>query len=192
MNQLFQKRGFSRREFHLSEKTVRVKTWSITKNQEFEVKLEHLGNQIVYESTPTIARNIVAGIFLSIPCMLLVISLIWPEQATTDQLILNFICWPLLVGIIYINPEKSDLHIVGGSHTLTFYQASPSKETVNEFVHEIIERSNRIILNKYGKVDPDLPEDTQMNLLHWLKDRELISESEYESLKLEYKTRKLL
>lgn len=192
MNQLSQKRGFSKREFVLKEKTVHVKAWSITKNQEFEVKLEHLGGEIVYESTPTIVRNIVAGIFLLVPFSLLIVSFIWPEQATRDSLIINFIGWPLLVSLMFLKRETSDLHLVGGAQTLTFYQASPNKKDVELFVKQIIEKSNQIILDKYGKVDPDLPEDTQMNQLHWLKNRELISEAEYEALKSEYKTRKLL
>jgi hypothetical protein len=37
-----------------------------------------------------------------------------------------------------------------------------------------------------------LPEETQMNILRWLKDRELINDKEYENLKQEYKIKKII
>jgi hypothetical protein len=63
---------------------------------------------------------------------------------------------------------------------------------MENFVEEIIHRTRSVLLEKYGKIDPDLPEEIQMNNLYWLKNRGLISEEAYENLKLEYKTRRLM
>ncbi len=85
-----------------------------------------------------------------------------------------------------------ELHLIGGSSSLTFYQASPTKEIVEEFVNEVINRTRKLLLEKYGKVDPDLPEETQMNQLNWARTNDIISEEQYRELKQEYKTKRLL
>ncbi len=67
----------------------------------------------------------------------------------------------------------------------------PNIEIVDNFVKEIIKRSKDCIYKKYAKVDTDLPEEQQMSTFHWLYSRDIISESEYERLKQEYKTKKI-
>ena len=51
------------------------------------------------------------------------------------------------------------------------------------YADQIIEASNGYLLRKYGKVDPSLPIEPQINSIQFLRDREIISEEEYESLK---------
>lgn len=73
-----------------------------------------------------------------------------------------------------------------------FLLDSPSQEEMDNFIAEIIKRSRKILLEKYGKVDADLPEETQFNNFYWLKNRGIISEEEYKELKQEYRERRLI
>ena len=68
---------------------------------------------------------------------------------------------------------KKEIHLVGGSVNLTSFQDSPSNEEVNNFIEEIIRLSKKQLLNEYGRIDADLPEDTSMSQLNWLKSRGL-------------------
>lgn len=89
-------------------------------------------------------------------------------------------------------PLKKELHIVGGHNTVTFFLDSPSSNEVLSFANYLIQKSTQIIVQKYSKIDPDVPEETMINQLFWLKNNGYISEIEYEEKKEEFKSKKLL
>lgn len=97
-----------------------------------------------------------------------------------------------IASLIFYTPKFRELHLVGGSVEVTLFPDSPSKEEVDRFVQELIKRSRKILVDKYGKVDPDLPEEAQFSQFAWLKNRDVITEEEYERLKQEYKTKKIV
>lgn len=89
-------------------------------------------------------------------------------------------------------PLRNELILTGGSAQIMFLLDSPSQEEMDNFIAEIIKRSRKILLEKYGKVDADLPEETQFNNFYWLKNRGIISEEEYKELKQEYRESRLI
>ncbi|HET6555904.1 MAG TPA: hypothetical protein VFG54_01230 [Prolixibacteraceae bacterium] len=54
---------------------------------------------------------------------------------------------------------------------------------VREFADLIIEKTKEFLINKYAKVDKDLPKDTQLENIISLKDRHLITDDEFDRLK---------
>jgi len=56
----------------------------------------------------------------------------------------------------------------------------------------LISRSRAILLEKYAVVDPDVPEETMMNQLNWLKNIDLLTDSEYDQKKQDYKMARLV
>ena len=82
--------------------------------------------------------------------------------------------------------------MVGGATNLTFFKDSPSMEEVSAFISEIIRLSKQQLLNKYAKIDAELPEETMFTQLNWLKNRDLLTEEEYQRLKNEYKTQRII
>ena len=91
-----------------------------------------------------------------------------------------------------LKPGKKETYIAGGHNMITFYQDLPSKDEVDNFVNKVIKKSNNYVRLKYMKVDPDVPEETQMGIYQWLLNSEFITDEEYESLKNKYRTQKLL
>jgi len=87
---------------------------------------------------------------------------------------------------------RNELLLVGGAQQVMFLLDCPTKKEMEDFIAEILKRSRKVLLDKFGKIDPDLPEETQINNLYWLKNRGLISEDKYEELKQEYKERRLM
>jgi hypothetical protein len=189
---LKQKRLFSRREFELTDKVVKVRTSSLKENLEYIVKLENLGNQVTYHSDNMIIKNVIVSIFALVP-IALVLGYFFASDPPDDKTVLaNLVIWiPLTIGLGLIKGKK-DTHIVGGAQSLTLYQDIPTKETVDKFVANVIERTRKTVRNKYFKVDSDLPEETQMNIYNWLVNSEFISEQEYQEIKEEYKNRRLM
>lgn len=132
------------------------------------------------------------GLFAIIP-LAIVLSYFFAENPMEGgMVILNLVIWIPLIVVIALIPGKSDIIISGGASDVTLYDNIPSKEEVDTFVKSIIDSSNKFIYEKYSKVDPDLPEDSQMYILNWLLNREIITEKEYEQLKEEYRTKKLI
>jgi len=94
--------------------------------------------------------------------------------------------------LIFFTPLKNELHITGGYSQITFFLESPSRTEVERFANELMAKSKKIILERYSKIDADVPEETMMNQLYWLRNRGFITESEYESKKNEYRTKRLM
>lgn len=189
---LIQKRLFSRREFEITDKEVRVKTSSLKENAEFTVKLEHLGNQVTYHSDNMIVKNVLVSIFALIPIALVLGYFFSNEPGDGGTVLLNLVIWiPLTIGL-GLTRGKKDTHIVGGSQSLTLYQDIPTKEEVDRFVETIIDRTRKIVRSKYFKVDTDLSEEIQMNTFNWLVNGEFITVQEYEAIKEEYRNKRFL
>jgi hypothetical protein len=191
MKLLTQKRLFNQRNFELTDKVLKVKTKSLKEKAEYEIKLEDIGNRITYHSDNMIIKHIIVGLFALVPIGLIIHYLLTDDPEETS-LVVNCIIWIPLTIFLMLLKGKEDTHIVGGQQIVTFYQNTPNKKEVDEFANLVIKSSTDLIRKKYMKVDSDLPEETQMNTFHWLLNNEFISQKEYEGLKEDYKTNKLL
>ena len=190
---LKQKQADQRREFELAGEILKLKyaTWGEVK--EWTVNLENVGENIVYQSA-TRKRMVIVSIFLSIFLLFLTISLFMSDDFN-GNLPIVIVAYVICGGVMALGwflPLKKEIHLVGGSVNITFYQNSPSKDETDHFVNEVVRRSKKLLVDKYGKVDPDLPEDTMMGQFFWLKNRNLISEETYENLKQDYKRKRMI
>jgi hypothetical protein len=66
---------------------------------------------------------------------------------------------------------------------IKLYFDNRNKEMAVEFADELIERIKRYLKERYSKFDRLMPLDKQFDNLYFLKERDLISESEYEAFK---------
>ena len=104
----------------------------------------------------------------------------------------SYVLFGGMIALALFSPLKKEIHLVGGNINLTFFKESPSPEKVNYFISEIIRLSKQQLLNKYAKIDAELPEETVFTQLNWLKNRDLLTEEEYQELKNDYKTQRLI
>lgn len=68
-------------------------------------------------------------------------------------------------------------------NNIELYFTKRNKASVIEFAEQIIGSVNSFLLTKYGKIDKSLPIENQLNNLEYLRNREIISEEVFESLK---------
>ena len=190
---LKQKQGYLRREFELTSDTLEIKTKSLGENKEWSVKLEHLGFTKYYHYYSKAGQYIV-GTLLSLIVVVAIIAYLGDEDLGENigALIFSFLVFGGLALLAFIAPNKKELNLIGGEIQASFLLDSPTRDDVENFVDEVIKRSKSILLRKYAKVDVDLPEETQMNQLNWLRNRDLIDEELYEQLKKEYKTQRII
>lgn len=190
---LKQRQGYLRREFELTDDTLKIKTKSLGKNKEWSVKLEQLGFTKYYHYYSKVGQYIIGTIF-SLVVGVAIIGYLGEEDLSGNlgALIFSLIVFGGLALLAFLSPNKKELNLVGGEIQASFLIDSPTKEEVESFADKVIERSRNVLLSKYAKVDIDLPEETQMNQLNWLKNRDLIDEAKYEQLKMEYKTQRII
>jgi len=191
---LKQKQGGKRKEFELINCTaLRVREKQSGELKEWTVNLETIGNNLIYQEA-TRKRLYIMASFLGAFLVFITVALFMSDDITGNLpvVIVSYLIFGFVITMSLFSPLKKEIHLVGGAVNLTFFQDSPSQEEVSRFISEIIRLSRQLLLNKYAKIDADLPEETMMIQLNWLKNRDLISEEEYSDLKNEYKTRRLI
>ncbi|WP_282039379.1 hypothetical protein [Saccharicrinis aurantiacus] len=188
-----QKRGLSKRTFELKGERLKLYHKELGEIKEWQIKIDSIGNDILIERNsrrPSIIGGGILGAF-----GLFFLAVYFGSGQAELSLWAGIVIGLFYLGLgalIFLTPVKSELHITGGFSTVTFFLDKPSRQKVEEFAHKLIEKSDSIILERYSKIDPDIPEETMMNQLNWLKIRGLLSETEYRLKKEEYKNMKLM
>ena len=191
MVELKQPRGFQTRKFKLYDDKVVVETKTLTKNRKYEVKLDQIGHELLYESDVTIFGKVAFYVCIGIPLILLIVKLSG-QKIENSIIVFNFLLWYLLALLNYLKQHQDDLIIIGGQNSIAFFRTIPNEEEVTEFASLVILKSKNYIKARYSVTDPDIPEETFMNRITWLREREIITESESARLKNEYNYKKLL
>jgi len=191
---LKQKQGGKRKEFELINNTeLRIKEKQSGELKEWTVKLDMIGHNLVYQEA-TRKRFYIMSSFLIAFLIFITIALYMSDDFTGNLPVVigSYIIIGLIIALSLLSPLKKEIHLVGGNVNLTFFKENPSAEEVKTFITEIIRLSKQQLLNKYAKIDPELPEETVFTQLNWLKNRDLLTEEEYQDLKNEYKTQRLI
>ena len=86
--------------------------------------------------------------------------------------------------ILTIFSRKKMLYITTLSgYLFDFYDRNPSKEAIDEFLETLKTKTFAYLKEKYAVIDIDLPVEKQIENLNFLKERNVITEIEYEALK---------
>jgi hypothetical protein len=190
---LTQKQGFKRRFFEITDDEVKVSEKSMSGIKEWTIRLENLGDQIYIEKNSKKGAILLGLFFLAFAVFFVAVNAADKEKTVKPWIWVVIGAFYLLFStIIFLVPNRREIHVTGGHSTLSFFLDSPSETDVRNFVEIVINKSKKLLIEKYGKIDPDLPEETMINQLNWLKNRDLITVKEYKDLKKEYHTRKLL
>jgi hypothetical protein len=190
---LKQKQGGKRKEFEIIHETsLRIRQKESGEMKEWTVSLESIGHNLVYQSA-TRKRLYIMASFLAAFLVFITVALFLSDDfpGNLPIVIVSYLIFGLIIGLCFFAPLKKEIHLTGGI-SLTFFQDSPSTEEVNNFIGEVIRLSKKNLMYKYGRIDMDLPEETMMTQLNWLKNRDLLTEEEYRELKSEYKTQRLI
>jgi len=67
--------------------------------------------------------------------------------------------------------------------SIVLYYRKSNQSTICNFADTILDKSKEYMINKYSKIDKDLPIENQLNNLEFLWSRDLIDDLKYEELK---------
>ena len=188
---LEQKQGASLRKYILKEDRILVETRSLRNNEKYEVMLDSIGLDKLYKAESTIIGKIFFFFCLAIP-IAMTIALLAGSQIETGTLIVNYVFWFGLAIAGYFKKSKDDIYLTGGPRVLVFYRIIPNEKEVLDFIDEVIAASKKYLKEKYAKVNVDISQELFFNRLNLLKDKNIITESEYQEIKNEYELKKLI
>lgn len=192
---LEQKYALYKNEFILTDENLIIKAKTQDEKEERTINLELIGHDKIYKSHSKGIYNIVS--------ILLILFIIFSTIVFFKDFDKNFPSnLPIIIGIILffgtlstlmlILPKKEEVFLVNGQIPIRLFSNSPSEEEVEKFINQIIINSKNLLKKKYGKIDTDLPEETQFNQFNFLRMKNIISEEEYDKLKKQYKQEKLI
>jgi len=190
---LIQKRGEKIKEFELINDQLKIKEKRFLSSKEWSLDIEYIGHNILIENHSKIGVNIIGFFFVTI-AILCWIGLLIEGNANGE---FDGLIWGsffmLFMGILCFKaPMDNKLILSGNNSTLTFFLDSPSRKEVEEYVNKLIAISKIKLVEKYSRIDSDIPEDIYMGQLTWLLNNNYINITEYEKKKDDYKVSKLL
>ena len=143
---------------------------------EYEVPFENIHNKKRIQ-TNTNDNLLVIAFFL------LVIGLLFLLGSNTEISLVALIGGTFFLALALITRKKTVTILTYDGNNIELPFNRKNKPEVLEFSNKIIEASNHFLLNKYSKIDKSLPVEGQLSKLEYLRDREILTDEEFENLK---------
>jgi len=185
---LKQRKLFLRKDITLVNNSVKIKNNNLTSSEEIVISLEDIDtNKIVYQKK-TDNLMLIVTIFFGV---FFLINIFNPENYASEEddssgVFIFLFFMSFISGVITFIKSKNII-LIPTMHNgyLEIFRAKPNKKEVDDFISELSLKINVSLKNKYGKLDLDMPIEPQLMNISWLKEREVISELEFEQMKSE-------
>ena len=181
---LLQRKLFLRREFTMNDEFLNIKSKDLTSSEEINVPYEEIDvSRLVYQKQTDNIMLIITIVFGTF----FLINIFNPENYNGGGLLgvaifLFFVT--AFSGIITFVKSKNITLIPTQNHGyLEVFRNKPSSREHDGFISELSKRVTSLLKTKYGKVDMDMPVEPQLMNFAWLKERGVISEEEFNTLK---------
>lgn len=191
---LKQKYYLSKKSFELTDRKVLIKENSAFDDQEWEARYNELGLDLVkIKSREGIGNAVLFG-------GLLIVTSFMTFKAFTDgtdyklAFLFLFFCFMWGTFFWWSIQKYFAAHFVlrGGQKALTFFINSPNEETVMKFINQIRERTKSRLKEELTHFDPDLSYEDQLSNLKYLKNIDVIDQTEFERIREDLRERHLI
>jgi hypothetical protein len=183
---LKQRRLFTQKELTLHENSIKVKFKNLTSSEETTISLEEIDTRKMVYQKKTDTLMLVVTLFFG---TFFLINIFNPENYAPDQddpygvFIFLFLLSTCSGLITFLKSKNVILIPTMNNGFLEVFRNIPSENDVDDFISKLSENINTSLKDKYGKLDLDMPIEQQLMNISWLKEREVISEPEFEKLK---------
>lgn len=192
MHELIQKTPFSRSNYRIEKDLLSVRRKGLASHEEFNLKFEYLGFEVNKKKTSQKAWALpfLFGFAFLCACSS-VMGFTSFNDPTAIILILSAI---MFTGIgVYTFYESTDkIYLVGGTYSIDFDAANPSKPAVDNFISSLHAAMRTHHREKWATVHPYSGKNEQAHTFQWLLDINAISRGEYDVLMEELRIRDLL
>jgi hypothetical protein len=170
------RKNFSVQQIEFLDNGLRISKKSPVDFVEYEIPFEQISNKKKIKSTISDGMLVTGISFFVFGLIILMIADTDPALFLMGLgLLLIIITFFRRISVVTIQTFVED--------NITLHFNRRNKESVFDFADEIIARSNSFLLKKYGKIDRALAIEPQVENLQFLRNRNILTEEEYEQLK---------
>ena len=170
------RRYFTKQTFEIKMSSLKVEAKGLFDAIEYEISHEQIDNK------KTVQTSINHG-FLVISIFFFVFALLFLVGTNEELTAVFFFLSVLCTGFAFASRKSVVILNLYDGGKVYLYFTRQNKGRVIAFADEIIEASNKYLLNKYTRIDAALPIEPQLSGIQFLKNREITSEQDFESLK---------
>ena len=145
-------------------------------SSEFDLSFEHI------ETKKTVETKLTFGLLVLI-LFFAFVALLFFLNGQTEESSFFFVLTVIVLIIALLTKLRVITIKAYEGQNIELYFTNRNKEEVMAFADTIISSANAFLLNKFSKIDKDLPIGNQLENLDFLRNKELLSEPEYEQLK---------
>jgi len=170
------KRFLKKLNVELLENSIKIKHKTLFDYIEYEVYYENIENK------KTVIEEVNNGL-VAISSVIFIVGLLY-LFGSYYKIALPLMLFSIVLIITIFNTKQRIIRIKNssGANIQMFFDKSNENE-VRDFADEIISHTNSYLLNKYGKIDKDLPFENQFSNIEYLRNRNVINEEKYQQLK---------
>jgi len=176
MSKLVQQNLFKKTIFETRENCLHYQSKGLINSIEYDIQYEEISDKVIYETKVEDFPK-VSIIFVVIG---LIIGIAKNDGAaiTVTSFILLLLGW-----MLFATRKKTASIVLYDNRVLIINMKKPSSEEVKEFVEHLQLLIKEYLKSKYATIDRDLPIEPQLNNYTWLKNRNVINDSEFTELK---------
>jgi hypothetical protein len=171
------RRFFKRQEIEILRTSLKIERKSLLDYVEYEIPFENIHNKKRVQTKTNDNLLVISFALLVIGLLFFIFG---SETALSTFL---FICGTFFLALAFISRKKTITIPTYDGNSIEIPFNNRNKPDVLEFSNKIIEASNGFLLNKYCKIDKALPLEGQLSKMEFLRDREILTDEEYDTLK---------
>jgi hypothetical protein len=184
MNTILKQRNFlTKKEFELTDKSLKV---SISKPFSFledEFTFEQINYKLRREKKPKVS-SLIISIILSVFLIVALVSHFSEKNGSGINDIYFYLILLLISTFITYATFKNVINLaLFDNRYLSFFANSPNRKTVENFLDLIKIEQKKYLLSRYAKADPYLNTEQLSNNLKWLWDKKVINDIELNELR---------
>ena len=170
------RRFFKRQTIQILTSGIKIQKKTIFDSIEHEISFEKI------DSKKKIITSVNSGLLFT-AFFFVATGILFLLSGNTDVATLFFLIALIFMITAFLLKLKVVILTAYDGNNIELYFTRRNKASVVEFAEQIIGSVNSFLLTKYGKIDKSLPIENQLNNLEYLRNREIISEEVFESLK---------
>ncbi|GAB2533755.1 hypothetical protein [Rufibacter soli] len=194
MKELKQRHLLSSKEFTLRKSGIRVITKTWKENLEYRIRYEDLGFELVKKREKAALLPACAFTFLTgLSLYAFTTSFLTEGAGPVALLWITATLVSMVLAVLAFSRTNRDLVLLtGGSQTLELFRGKPSNMEVDNFILSIHAHIQAYYKNKYGVIEPHLPQDVLIERFGWLREMGILSQEEHEDLWMQLQIKDLL
>lgn len=182
MENLKQRYLLKQKEFEIKEKGLVVRTKEFSEYAEITVPYEEITQNTTILKSSSKGWFIAGTVFLVI-AIICIIGRLAGQDVEKFSMVVWTICAVICYGIYALKYQSVKKIMLTDGKAIFFFLNKPNAKILNEFIDSLFLKRKEHLKKRYAKIDVDLPPEQQLYRINWLKEDEIIDETEYKELK---------